>query len=97
VPRVVITQTAAEGFERCRRLLHGKSPEAARRAAKTISRHLLLLESSPELGRPSPDSTALRELLIAFGDSGYVALYRYEPTKDSVYVLAFRHQREVGY
>ena len=39
----------------------------------------------------------LRELLIDFGDSGYAALYRYDPTKDAVYVLAFRHQKEAGH
>ena len=39
----------------------------------------------------------LRELVIAFGDSGYVALYRHEPADDAVYVLAFRHQKEAGY
>lgn len=39
----------------------------------------------------------LRELVIAFGDSGYVALYRHEPAVDAVYILAFRHQKEAGY
>ena len=39
----------------------------------------------------------LRELVIAFGDSGYVALYRYVATEEAVYVLAFRHQKEAGY
>ena len=39
----------------------------------------------------------LRELVISFGDSGYVALYRYEPTAEAVHVLAFRHQKEAGY
>jgi ParE toxin of type II toxin-antitoxin system, parDE len=39
----------------------------------------------------------LRELVIAFGDSGYVALYRYDRDDDAVYVLAFRHQREAGF
>ncbi len=34
----------------------------------------------------------MRELVITFGDSGYVALYRHEPSDDAVYVLAFRHQ-----
>ncbi len=37
------------------------------------------------------------ELLIEFGDSGYVALYRFEPKDDAVFVLAFRHQKEAGY
>ncbi|ASD84763.1 plasmid stabilization protein (plasmid) [Burkholderia gladioli pv. gladioli] len=44
-----------------------------------------------------PENPAWRELAIPFGDSGYVALYRYEPADDAVYVLAFRHQREAGY
>jgi hypothetical protein len=39
----------------------------------------------------------LRELVIAFGDSGYVALYRHEPVDDKVYVLALRHQKEASY
>lgn len=36
-----------------------------------------------------------RELLIDFGDSGYIALYRH--VGDQVTVLALRHQREAGY
>jgi hypothetical protein len=39
----------------------------------------------------------LRELLIAFGNSGYVALYRHELADNAVYILAFRHQKEAGY
>ncbi|MDR2030868.1 MAG: type II toxin-antitoxin system RelE/ParE family toxin [Azoarcus sp.] len=50
-----------------------------------------------EIGRPFPEMPELRELVIAFGDSGYGALYRHEPAADVVYVLAFRHQKEAGY
>ncbi len=39
----------------------------------------------------------MRELIIAFGDTGYVALYRHDPSNDAVVVLAFRHQKEAGY
>ena len=46
---------------------------------------------------PLPEMPELRELMIPFGDSGYVALYRHEPSDDAVYVLAFRHQKEAGY
>ena len=53
----------------------------------------MLLEMAPDIGRPFPEMPELRELVIAFGDSGYVALYRHEPADDAVYVLAFRHQR----
>lgn len=56
-----------------------------------------MLETAPAIGRPLPDAPELRELIIGFGDSGYVALYRHKPGEDTVYVLAFRHQREAGY
>jgi plasmid stabilization system protein ParE len=84
-------------LERCRQFLTAKAPEAAKRAGQAIERQFLLLETAPDIGRPFPDMPELRELVIAFGDSGYVALYRHEPTADAVYVLAFRHQKEAGY
>jgi plasmid stabilization system protein ParE len=97
VPRLIITEGATQGLERCRGYLRRRSPEAARRAAETIARQFTLLEKHPAIGRPYPSSPELRELVIPFGDAGYVALYRHEPADDAVYVLAFRHQREAGY
>jgi len=97
VTRVIVTEGAAEGLERCRRFLAVKAAGAARRAGQAIERQLLLLETFPDIGRPFPEMPELRELVIAFGDSGYVALYRHEPADDAVYVLAFRHQKEAGY
>ena len=64
---------------------------------QTIARTFECLESDPELGRPFADVPELRELVIEFGDAGYVALYRYDVETNTVYVLAFRHQKEVGY
>jgi len=97
VPRVIVTEGAAQGLERCRQHLRRRSPEAARRAAQAIARQFMLLETQPAIGRPASGSLELRELIIPFGDTGYVALYRHEPADDAVYVLAFRHQREAGY
>ena len=97
MPQVIVTEGAAEGLERCRQSLAVKAQEAARRAGQAIERQFLLLETSPDIGRPFPEMPELRELVIAFGDSGYVALYRHEPADDAVYVLAFRHQKEAGY
>ena len=94
MPSVIITEGAGRGLERCRQFLSLKSPQVARRAGQTIERQFALLETTPEIGRPFPE---MRELVIGFGDSGYVALYRYEPAADTVYVLAFRHQKEAGY
>ena len=97
MPQVIVTEGASQCLERCRRFLASKAPEAARRAGQAIERQVLLLESTPDIGRPSAEMPELRELVIAFGDSGYVALYRHEPVDDAVYVLAFRHQKEAGY
>ena len=97
MPRVVVAETASKGLERCRQFLVGKAPEAARRAGQAIEQQFLLLEKAPDIGRPFPEMPELRELVIAFGDSGYALLYRHEPADDAVYVLAFRHQKEAGY
>lgn len=97
MPRVIITEGATKGLERCRQFLAAKAPEAARRAGQAIEQQFILLETSPDIGRPFSDPFELRELLIPFGDSGYSALYRHEPADDAVYVLAFRHQKEAGY
>ena len=97
MPQIIVTEGAADGLEQCRRFLAVKTPDAARRAGQAIERQFLLLETAPDIGRPFPEMPELRELVIAFGDSGYVALYRHKPADDAVYVLAFRHQKEAGY
>jgi plasmid stabilization system protein ParE len=97
VPRVIVTENAGQGLERCRRFLADKNPRAAARAAQAIEQQLLLLETAPNIGRPFSELPELRELVIDFGNSGYIALYRYDPTTDVITVLAFRHQKEAGY
>ena len=97
MPRVIITEGAARGLERCRQFLAEKNPLAARRAGQAIERQFALLATNPEIGRPLGDLPELRELIIGFGDSGYVTLYRHDIESNPVYVLAFRHQKEAGY
>ncbi|MES2832013.1 MAG: type II toxin-antitoxin system RelE/ParE family toxin [Pseudomonadota bacterium] len=75
----------------CQHSCRVNSSEAARRAGQAIERQFLLLETAPDIGLPFPEMPELRELVIAFGDSGYVTLYRHEPADDAVYVLAFQH------
>ena len=70
---------------------------AAWRAAQTIEQHFALLETNPTIGRPVPEKPEQRELVIRFGRTGYVALYRSDVAAAAVYVLAFRHRREAGY
>ena len=54
-----------------------------------------ILGHSPLIGRPVQGGK--RELVIGRATRGYVALYRYVPTIDTVFVLAVRAQREQGY
>ena len=74
-----------------------KSPQAARRASQAIEDQFLLLETTPDMGRPFLEVPPWRELVIPFGDSGYVALYHHDPSAGTIYVLAFRHLKEAGY
>ena len=54
------------------------------------------LSRSPFVYRKAADSPFLRELLISFGGTGYVALYEIEDASH-VMVLAVRHQLEDDY
>jgi len=97
VPRLILSAGLSRGIERCRRYLAGKNKRASGRAGRAIESPFAALETHPEIGRHFRDAPELRELVIPFGDAGYVALYRFDTANDSVVVLAFRHQREAGY
>jgi plasmid stabilization system protein ParE len=84
-------------LETCRLFLAEKNPKASKRVAQVIEYHFFLLKTEPEIGRPFEDLPELRELIIPFGESGYIALYLFEKDVDCVYILAFRHQKEVDY
>jgi toxin ParE1/3/4 len=54
-----------------------------------------ILTHSPLMGRKVKDGK--RELVIGQDSRGYVALYRFVPQIDTVFVLALRSQRELGF
>jgi plasmid stabilization system protein ParE len=97
LPQIVLTAGALAGIERCRNHLFARDPDAARRAASVIRNQLQVLSGAPMAGRPFPVTPELRELIIPFGRTGYVALYHRDIPSDRVLILAFRHQREAGY
>ena len=77
-------------------LLERDAP-AARRALDAIRKAADMLESFPYTCRKvEPDNPYLRELVVAFGDAGYVALFEIEDER-TVTILAVRHQREDDY
>ena len=75
--------------------LREKSPEVAVAGAAAIRSAVENLASHPLIGRRVEGD--LRELVISYGATGFIALYRFDIQRDQVRVLALRHQREVGY
>lgn len=72
---------------------------AAEKAREAMAKAIELLEVFPFSCRKAlggDGNPFLRELIIPFGASGYVALFEIE-NRDSVTVLAVRHQREEDY
>ena len=95
MPQVRFAPAALRDLEKLREFLRPKNPAAARRAALTIIKAVQVLGQHPQIGRPAEEMEPMyRELLIDFGDSGYIALYRYED--NLVTVLALRHQKEIS-
>ncbi len=70
--------------------------DLAERALATIIGSVDSLGRSPFIYRKSGASPFLRELLIPFGDRGYVALFEIEDAS-TVTILAVRHQLEDDY
>ena len=69
----------------------------ARKARAAIAKATEFLQDFPfSCRKATPDNPFLRELLIPFGSSGYVALFEIE-NQETVTILALRHQRENDY
>jgi plasmid stabilization system protein ParE len=68
----------------------------AEQALAAVRAGVATLRSSPFTCRKAGDSPLLRELVIPFGRSGYVALFEIVGASDVV-VLALRHQLEDDY
>ena len=69
----------------------------AERALEAIRQGIRNLELTPfSFRKATPDNPFLREIIIPFGASGYVALYEID-NEETVTVLAVRHQREDDY
>jgi len=95
VARIELAPDVLDDFDRfVVHLARFEAADAAERAA-TIVHGLEVLAHSPQIGRPVRGGK--RELVIGKAARGYVALYRYVASVDTVFVLAVRAQREGGY
>lgn len=98
---VSLTKEAVEDLQRVEDFVidlaskHGDWDLPAR-AMDAIRREFGVLESNPFTCRIALDDRLERELVIPFGASGYVALFRIVSHHEAV-VSAIRHQREDDY
>jgi plasmid stabilization system protein ParE len=84
---------ALDDLERPIDFLNEKSPTAANRVAAAILEGADLLLTEPRIGRPLPDSTGRRELIIPFAAGAYVLHYMLEGRK-TIVILRVWHSRE---
>ena len=92
--KVFYSQGALADMERLAEFLLAKDPHAAAETGRILMEAITMLTSHPLVGRIV--ESGLRELVISRGQSGYVALYRFDADSDQVFILAVRHQRELG-
>ena len=97
MPLVRLAKRARSDLSRLHTFLATKDTNAAKRAMLSIRESFMPLTHAPMIGRPVEGSEDLRELVIEFGASGFLALYRFEPALDAVTILAVKHQREDDY
>lgn len=80
-------------IERLHVFLNKKDSTAARQAAYAIFKAIALLETTPRIGRPMPDDTRRRELIVPFGTGAYVLRYVLE-ADNTVVVVRVWHSKE---
>jgi plasmid stabilization system protein ParE len=93
---IVFAEEALADLERILEFNFERDPASALEHIEKVRSAVLVLEDHPEIGRPVQGST-LRELVISYGNTGYIALYEFSPAENLVRVAAIRHQREAGY
>ena len=97
MPHVILSARTQFDLSRIHVFLIEKDAIVAKRAVLAIRDAFTPLNHSPMIGRPVEDRGDLRELVIDFGATGYLALYRFELSPDAVTILAIKYQREDDY
>lgn len=95
MPQLKYSERAQIDIGRLFNFLAEKDSSVALRAIGEIHESLSSLAIIPEIGRPVEDG--LRELIIEFGSSGYIALYDFNEMLDEVVIYAVKHQLENDY
>jgi plasmid stabilization system protein ParE len=97
MPQVKYAPETHEDFQRFTHFLQEVAPEKISEAIDAIFEGLEILENTPFAGEEYPLAQVpeMRKIVISYGQSGYVALYTFDPQTDVVTIQAIRHQKEI--
>ena len=95
VAQVIYSARALDHLERAFEFIAEKEPRAARAAVQAIESAVSMLQTHPLIGRRV--EREVRELVISYGRTGYIALFRVDVVPEQIRVLAVRRQRELDY
>jgi len=93
--QLIYSRQALSDLDRLTDFLLETDSAVALETTDLIAEAIQLLGNHPLVGRAAEQG--MRELVISRGRTGYLALYSYEETHDTVLILAVRHQREAGF
>jgi plasmid stabilization system protein ParE len=74
---ILYSSEALSDIDRVRTFLEAKNPDAAARAVRAIREALEQVEYFPKIGKPK--GRGIREIVVRFGQRGYIIRYRIEP------------------
>jgi plasmid stabilization system protein ParE len=80
---ILYSSEALSDIERVRTFLEVKNLDAAARALRAIRKRLEQVECFPKMGKPK--GSGVREVVVHFGQRGYIVRYRIEPN-GAIYV-----------
>lgn len=93
--RIELAPEVFDDFDRFFDHIAQHDPGSAPERIGGIVEALQILTHSPQIGQPVRGGQ--RELVIGRASRGYVALYHYAVSIDTVFVLALRSQKESGF
>ena len=93
--QIIYSDEAFTDFERIIYFLLDASTSSVGEIVTNIQSAISILADHPLIGRKR--DSFRRELIISYGGSGYIAMYRYEPAFYVERILRIRHQREAEF
>lgn len=99
MPKLILTDLAMSRIESYadNLLLMSGRVAVSERFEVVLRDYLNKLRDAPHIGRVYSIDKRYRELVVPFGGSNYLLLYRFVAEQDCVYIANIRHGRQSGY